>query len=681
MPFPVRLSGSTRKEDTAYSAVEIEASRSDTDVSNRTEAPAITGWPTGPQRIANAPIWIIADFLLLLMPIAFIALAALAYKLDGQGLSERGRHIQEAILLGPTLFPLAFAALGGRSLKRIALWKAERGTTLGFLEHIIGSQSLVAAVGHAITLHSLNFLTIGLLVLWALSPLGGQSTLRLMRETNSTVSDNRSVFYANVDAPSEFLKESYNEDAFNRANAVLMTSLMTADKLENATVDTWNHPKIPRLQALEEAEETNETARDWYTVDHNEEHSYASLAGIDVINLSETGATNITVPYEYMYFGCELSPQNNFTSFSVDQTEPYPYQPTQLKYLNGLNNDGKLESGDKFKTNSTTLTVSGNTPGDVVSSYRSLFIYTKGTALKPEALIYGSSGIVTTTFYLWECSMKSVMVEANIICKEDTCDVDRLRRLDTTRTQRNSATGVPYDVVNDGYVNRYLIRHLVAVGGENSLQKPNPVDAYIYGNGAWQVDETTGLSPYKNWTTYINDTEKSLQLSQRMTRFLNTFWDASRWPTAMTRNDPFAKDSLNKTSGQPPAILTMNATEAVVARQVPIYRANAGWVACLVICSCVLLLLGIFSFFLSLRIVAPDIFDYVSSFTRDNPYVNAPKGGSGLDGAERARLLRKLPVQLGDADAGAETGYITVRSIYGKEDCQKGRIRRERMYQ
>lgn len=63
------------------------------------------------------------------------ALASLAYKLDQTPLSQHGRNIENAILLGPTLFPLAFAALGGRSLKKIALWKAERGTTLGVGPH------------------------------------------------------------------------------------------------------------------------------------------------------------------------------------------------------------------------------------------------------------------------------------------------------------------------------------------------------------------------------------------------------------------------------------------------------------------------------------------------------------------------------------------------------------------
>ncbi|KAH7094856.1 hypothetical protein FB567DRAFT_15141 [Paraphoma chrysanthemicola] len=676
MPFPVRFPGSAKKEDTAYSAVEIDANRSDTDVSNRSAPHDVPGWPAEPQRIASAPIWIIADFLLLFMPIAFIALAALAYRLDGKELSNKGRHIQEAILLGPTLFPLAFAALGGRSLKKIALWKAERGTTLGFLEHVIGSQSLVATVGHAITLHSLNILTIGLLLLWALSPLGGQSALRLVRETNTTSFELRSVFYADVDAPSNFPASSYNEDAFNRANAVLMTSLMTVDTLEREPVDTWNHPKVPRLEELEQAEDKNDTTKSWYAVDHSKNQSYASLAGIDIINLSGQGATNFTVPYEYMYFGCNLSPQNNFTK-SANQIDVFPNQITQLKYLNGLNNARQLESGDRFKTNSTSLTTTA-APGSVISSSsRNFFIYTRGTAIKPEALIFGSSGISTTAFYLFECSMKSVLVEANIICESDSCGVERLRRLNKPRSARN-ATHLPYDVINQGYTSKYLIRHLVAVGGE-SLERPNPVDAYIYGNGPWQIGDT-GMAPAKNWSQYINDPQRSVDMSHRLTRVLNTFWDASRWPVAITRNDPFALNSLNGTTGLPPKTLTLNATEAIVTRQVPVYRANAGWVACLVICSSILLLLGIFSFFLSLRITAPDIFDYVSSFTRDNPYIQAPQGGSGLDGAERARLLRKLPVQLGDADAGAETGYIAIRSVDGKKDCQTGRVRRDRMY-
>jgi hypothetical protein len=73
-----------------------------------------------------------------------IALAALAYRLDGEEISDRGRKIQEAILLSPTLFPLAFAALGGRSLKKIALWRAQEGTTLGVSTLKLSSSSTIS---------------------------------------------------------------------------------------------------------------------------------------------------------------------------------------------------------------------------------------------------------------------------------------------------------------------------------------------------------------------------------------------------------------------------------------------------------------------------------------------------------------------------------------------------------
>jgi hypothetical protein len=68
------FSRSKKKEDTSYSAVEVSPNRSQTDVSARPSTPQVPGWPVGPQRVASAPLWIIADLLLLLMPIAFLGM-------------------------------------------------------------------------------------------------------------------------------------------------------------------------------------------------------------------------------------------------------------------------------------------------------------------------------------------------------------------------------------------------------------------------------------------------------------------------------------------------------------------------------------------------------------------------------------------------------------------------------
>lgn len=60
-----------------------------------------------------------------------LALATAALYLDKKPISDAGEWLQRAMLLGPTVFPLAFAALGGRSMRNVALWNAERGTTIG----------------------------------------------------------------------------------------------------------------------------------------------------------------------------------------------------------------------------------------------------------------------------------------------------------------------------------------------------------------------------------------------------------------------------------------------------------------------------------------------------------------------------------------------------------------------
>jgi hypothetical protein len=376
-----------------------------------------------------------------------------------------------------------------------------------------------------------------------------------------------------------------------------------------------------------------------------------------------------------MYFGCGLSPANNITTrlieeYGYNQTEPNTR--TQINYLRDLNAAGLLQSGGAFNPNNNQTIASGDYPR--TSGSHDFFFYSKGKAgRKPEALLYGSR-MVGLTYYLFECSMKSIMVEANIICESQSCGVARLRRLNIPRSKRNGDY-LPYDVVSNGMHTVSFLQYLRQLGGENGITGSNPVDAYISGITPWAAN-----IPTKNWTEYVDSPQRSIDMSHRMTRVLNTYWDSSRWPLAMTRNDPWGSASINQTSGEPFKDMTMNKTDATVMRQIPIYRASAGWVACLVICSSVLLLLGISSLLVSRRTTVPDIFDYVSFLTRDNPHVNAPHGGSGLDGAERARLLRKLPVQLGDADAGAEVGYITMRSIDGGKDREHGRVLKDRLY-
>jgi hypothetical protein len=460
-------------------------------------------------------------------------------------------------------------------------------------------------------------------------------------ETNSPIVESHLVFSTDPDVSNPLPAGGYNVDAFNQVNNVVSTALMTADTLEWSPTDTWNHPKIPRLKELEQEERRNETSPRWHTLESHANHSYAALTGVNVINLPKTGDTNLTVPYEYMYVDCRLSPANNITTrydseHGRNVTEPDFH--SQIKYLRDMNAAKLLQSEGAFNPNNNYTIVPGEYPPTSSVYDRGFFVYSIGKAgYKQDALLYGSRA-VANTYYLFECSMMSVMVEANMLCQSASCSVGRLRRVDVPRSKRQGDY-LPYDVVNGGMYTRDFLRYFQRLGGDTDSFSSNPVDAYIFGNTQFRPNNSV-----KNWTEYAYDAQRSIDMSHRMTRVMNTFWDSSRWPLAVTRNDPLGKASLNGTSGEPYKDMTMIRTEATVTRQTRIYRINRGWVACLIVCSGVPLLLGILSLFLSLHIIVPDIFGYVSSFTRDNPNIDVPRGGSSLSGSERARLLKRLPV-------------------------------------
>jgi hypothetical protein len=55
--------------------------------------------------------------------------------LNGQPVSTYGETVKAITLLAPTIFPIIYAAILGKLLRRIGLFRAERGTTLGVRFH------------------------------------------------------------------------------------------------------------------------------------------------------------------------------------------------------------------------------------------------------------------------------------------------------------------------------------------------------------------------------------------------------------------------------------------------------------------------------------------------------------------------------------------------------------------
>jgi hypothetical protein len=84
----------------------------------------------------------------------------------------------------------------------------------------------------------------------------------------------------------------------------------------------------------------------------------------------------------------------------------------------------------------------------------------------------------------------------------------------------------------------------------------------------------------------------------------------------------------------------------------PQYLLSIPWIVVDFISCFILLAAAFFAYWLRTRTLAPDIFGYVSSLTRENPHFNIPtENGSTLSGMERARLLANVKLKIGGYSA------------------------------
>lgn len=168
----------------------------------------------------------------------------------------------------------------------------------------MGSQSFVGAIGTAISLRSADKLSVFLLLFWALSPLGGQSNLHLLRETNSTTSVHGTVYYAAPEAP--FVLQ-HASPWYSVVLTILTASLAASGAAKNGLVDLWNHPKTPRLQSVELAKApSTDEKQDWVSVNNYTKLDYSSWTGVNIQGLEPGKRSKFRIKYNYLVVDCGL---------------------------------------------------------------------------------------------------------------------------------------------------------------------------------------------------------------------------------------------------------------------------------------------------------------------------------------------------------------------------------------
>jgi hypothetical protein len=166
----------------------------------------------------------------------------------------------------------------------IATYLTERGTTIGLLEQLFGSTTVASTLKTQLMLRQYNFVAVLLLLLWSLSPLGGQGVLRLITVADQRVVAPASVYYLTPNTTSVLIHDPGY--VISGIGAVYLSSIISLNSTQNGPQDSWGNIKVPRIESLKDV---LPDADGWKVLPEGPPVSYSSLVGVTVANVSARG--------------------------------------------------------------------------------------------------------------------------------------------------------------------------------------------------------------------------------------------------------------------------------------------------------------------------------------------------------------------------------------------------------
>jgi hypothetical protein len=243
------------------------------------------------------------------------------------------------------------------------------------------------------------------------------------------------------------------------------------------------------------------------------------------------------------------------------------------------------------------------------------------------------------------CRISTEYVEASVDCLGLACRVGRVRASQRRHPHPNLVALEFSDLFR-----AFSAEFPRAVGTGNAAGK-NPAEFFI--------DNPTN--------TLFNTTRKDVQVSRvepgdiavRLGQLVNTYY--------MSSLSPWTLMAAQMDDGGPQAGVSANFSAAAnLVVNSDIYVCRWAWWGVFVGACLVMVATAGLAAALTYLCPGPDILGFVSTMARDSPHVCVAAGGSALDGADRARLLKGLRVQLQDVQSEEELGKLAFASLQGR---------------
>lgn len=541
----------------------------------------------------------------------------------------------------------------------------------------MGSGTVGGTLMTAVLLRLLNITTVLLLLLWAMSPLGGQGALRMLyTKTVPITRSSVTVWYLNSDTEPWVSSASGMGKVLPRVDAIFMSAILAPDDARSGPVDIYGKIKIPRIETME----TSDTPEDgWFTVNPAKVR-FSSLVGAPFqmfpkANASGNGSFNMET--SYFHFDCE----------KIDKLSkrmvPRPALAALLsKGPNGMSRSMLLNDTEATYTSSRTASRKG-----VLEPRRLEFLSTMGSGFD-EAINETSRHFAYT-----QCSMTTTFVESRVACVDQRCEVVAVRRSRRPHEPEHltvlDGAGI---AISANFYSRFSIS-----GATGSGDQYTPAQHYLANTeNSMSVSENLRIVPD------IAAIDKTT-FSERLGVLFNTYWTIFQAPHSITTtpqkiaiaDTPADKPLIPQ--GQAPTLpghmKTANSSAPFLAEKAPAefvryeeqYACTWYWLTCFGLSALVLTIISIIGVICQFLRIAPDIF-YISGLTRDTPYVNVEGQGamSTLDGSYKARPLRNMRVVIADVKPDEKVGKVALIAVderMGEKVDRWEKLRWKRRYQ
>ena len=536
-------------------------------------------------------------------------------------------------------------------MKKTSSWRLENGARIGTLEQLIGSTSLGGTIASVFSLRLFNALAPTLLLIWALSPIGGQSSLHLVtagtRHEFSTVN----VTYFDTRSVSVFAQDDGIIDIYlPTINAIFQASMMEPLSATSSQRDLWGNVKIPLLSSI--ASPYALMSPNWTNIASGQNLSYSSLLGIPLSGTPRNGRTNMTVETSY------------FTLTQVEQpsniTNP---DPDQLGYLGpdiDVNNgtwywalpqqsfSGLFMALDGFNDANS----SDNLGYDIYDEYS---VPTEFVHQAARYLAVYSTNFNYKRFYM----LSTTYIEAAVSCDglPFVCQPTAIRASQQPHINSN-LTNLAF---SDTWMTFGIDMASTAAYTDSDFSDIPQITEAFMNDPSTAAEVAISLSD----NLVFNLTATDQQLQTRAQQLINTYWQASVNPALVTVGLRDAPDAATN--------IQTRRVEATNDISIDIYTVNWAWWVAFMCATSIMFALACLALIVDCFLRGPEVLGYCTTFLRDSPFaINGRGVGSAMGASERTRRWKNVEIKLADVKAGEDVGYITVVEVDKAQERSQG---------